>query len=174
MLQMNVSQQVKEPIGAIREYSVNDTIDIAGTDRHVEGKVKFTHTNRGILVTGTLQTEVELVCSRCLSLCNYPLPLRITEEYFPTTDVMTGAATSVPDEPGCFTIDEHHIIDLTEAIVQYTTMALPMKPLCHEDCAGLCPTCGHNLNLGKCDCPPEDFDPRWAALRNSAIAGNND
>jgi uncharacterized protein len=43
-------------------------------------------------------------------------------------------------------------------------MAVPMKALCDEDCAGLCQKCGQNLNQGKCDCPAEEIDPRWAKL----------
>jgi uncharacterized protein len=39
-----------------------------------------------------------------------------------------------------------------------------MKPLCREDCAGLCASCGEDLNLGKCDCKQEEMDPRWAEL----------
>jgi len=174
MLQMNVSQQLKEPIGATRSLEINDAVDIAGNDIQIEGKVKLTRTDRSILVEGTLYTEIELTCSRCLSLCSCPLTLRVTEEYFPTTDILTGVPKPVPDESGCFTIDEHHILDLTEAIRQYATLAIPMKPLCRENCAGLCPTCGHNLNLGECDCPLSDADPRWSALRKLAVTGNND
>jgi uncharacterized protein len=69
-----------------------------------------------------------------------------------------------PDDPGSFTIDEHHILDLTEAIRQYIVTAMPMKSLCREDCAGLCPTCGKDLNQGKCGCKQEELDPRWAEL----------
>ena len=76
----------------------------------------------------------------------------------------SGSLLSLPDEPGCFTIDEHHILDLTEAVRQYALLALPMKPLCRQDCAGLCPTCGHNLNQGGCGCPPQGPDPRWSGL----------
>ncbi|MBM3157836.1 MAG: DUF177 domain-containing protein, partial [Chloroflexi bacterium] len=61
-------------------------------------------------------------------------------------------------------INENHILDLSEAIRQYTIMALPMKPVCREDCAGLCPHCGRNLNLGPCKCPPAPPDARWAPL----------
>ena len=82
----------------------------------------------------------------------------------PTIDINTGAKLPEPDETGSFTIDEHHILDLTEAIRQYRVMALPMKPLCREECAGLCPTCGKNLNTGPCDCPANEIDPRWAKL----------
>jgi uncharacterized protein len=39
-----------------------------------------------------------------------------------------------------------------------------MKALCDDDCAGLCSKCGQNLNKGKCECPAEDTDPRWAKL----------
>ena len=76
---------------------------------------------------------------------------------------------ALPDEPGVFTIDEHNILDLGEAIRQYSVMATPAKPLCKEDCAGLCPTCGANLNNGTCGCPPQPVDHRWDALRKLAV-----
>ncbi len=151
-MQINVSQQLKEAIGSIRNYEVSEIIDIAGGNSMVQGKVGLMRTDRGILVKGTLHTEVEATCSRCLSLFGYPLTLNIEEEYFPITDVVSGASLPLPEEPGCFTIDERHILDLTEAIRQYVLLAIPMKPVCGEDCAGLCPSCGHSLNLGPCNC----------------------
>jgi uncharacterized protein len=174
MLQINVSQQLKDPIGAVREYDINDTVDITGAEGRAEGKVILTRTDRGILVNGMVRVEIELTCSRCLSLCSYPLTLRIVEEYFPTIDIMTSAPMTVPDESGSFAIDEHHVLDLTEAIRQYTVLATPMKPLCRDDCAGLCPSCGHNLNEGKCSCPPPNADPRWSALRKLGVTGNDE
>ncbi|HEY93177.1 MAG TPA: DUF177 domain-containing protein [Dehalococcoidia bacterium] len=157
-MQINVSQQIKSSIGYIRNYEVSGTVDITGVDSMVEGEVRLMRTDRGILVKGTLHTEVEVTCSRCLSLFNYPLAVNIEEEYYPTTDVISGASLSLPDEAGCFTIDEHHILDLNEAIRQYALMAIPMKPLCSEDCAGLCPYCGHNLNQGPCDCLAQESE----------------
>jgi uncharacterized protein len=74
-------------------------------------------------------------------------------------------------EEGAFTIDENQEIDLSEAVRQYMLLALPMKPLCREECAGLCPSCGHNLNLGPCGCPPSDIDPRFAPLTRLALDG---
>jgi len=166
MMPINVSQQLKASIGSIRNYEVSEIIDIAGDGGGslVQGEVSLMRTDRGILAKGTLHTEVEVTCSRCLSLFSCPLALNIEEEYFPTTDVVSGAWLPLPDEPGCFTIDEHHVLDLTEAICQYALLVIPMKPLCREDCAGLCPNCGHNLNHGACDCPPQATDPRWSEL----------
>ena len=174
MLQINVSQQLKDPIGSVREYDINDVVDITGADGRAEGKVTLTRTDRGILVNSIVRMEIELACSRCLSLCNYPLTLRIAEEYFPTIDIMTNTPMVVPDDSGCFTIDEHHILDLTEAIRQYTVLAVPMKLLCSENCAGLCPSCGHNLNQGECGCPLTDTYPRRANLLKITVTGNDD
>ena len=165
-MQINVAQLLKAPIGSTRDYEIKQVIDITGDGASslVQGKVRLLRTDRSILVKGTLDTGVELTCSRCLSPFNYSLTINIEEEYYPTTDVDTGAAMPVPDEPGCFTIDENHVLDLTEAVRQYALLAIPMKPLCREDCAGLCSYCGHNLNRGPCGCSPQGADPRWSEL----------
>lgn len=168
MVQINVSQQLKASIGATRDYELSGIIDIEGGNATVKGTVRLIRTDRSILVGGSLHTEIELICSRCLNLFGSPLTLTIEEEYFPTTDVYNGTPLPLPDEPGCFTIDEHNILDLTEAIRQYAILAIPMKPLCHQDCAGLCPTCGANLNLSSCNCPPIPADPRWSKLKELA------
>jgi len=154
-MEINVSQQLKAPIGSRRSYEVSEIINVAGGNSMFQGKVGLMRTDRGILVKGTLCTEVEVTCSRCLSLFSCPLTLNIEEEYFPVVDVGSGTSLPLPEEPGCFTIDERHILDLTEAIRQYMLLVIPMKPLCRENCAGLCPSCGHNLNQGPCKCPPQ-------------------
>ena len=173
-MRINVSQQLKAPIGSIRDYELSEIIDIAGdgSANLVQGEVRLMRTDRGILATGTLHTEVEVTCSRCLSLFSCPLTLNIEDEYFPTTDIVSGALLPLPDEPGYFTFDEHHVLDLTEAIRQYALLAVPMKPLCRKDCAGLCPNCGHNLNQGACHCLPQGGDPRWSELNKLASASN--
>ncbi len=168
-MQINVSQQLKAPIGATRNYEVEGGIDIADSESRVQGKVKLIRTHRSLLAKGTLHTEAEVTCSRCLSLFSCPLTLNFEEEYFPITDVGSGALLPLPEEPGCFTIDEHHILDLTEAIQQYALLAIPMKPLCRQDCAGLCPHCGHNLNQGPCHCLPRQTDHRRAEQNKLAF-----
>ncbi|GAI19598.1 unnamed protein product, partial [marine sediment metagenome] len=85
-------------------------------------------------------------------------------EYFPTTDVVSGAWLPLPEEASYFTIDERYVLDLAEAIRQYMMLAIPMKPLCREDCAGLCSRCGHNLNQGPCNCLPQEIDSRWSEV----------
>ena len=172
MMQINVSQLLKEPIGSTRNYQLAETADIAGSESTVQGEIKLVHTDRGILVEGTLQGTIEVACSRCLSLFSHPLTKNIEEEYFSTTDVVTGAALPLPQEPEYFTIDEHYVLDLTEAICQHVMLAIPMKPLCREDCAGLCPNCGHNLNQGPCGCVSQGVEPRWSKLGKLTLAND--
>ena len=74
-MEINVSQQLKASIGNIHEYEVDELTDILGigVSTRVEGTVKLTRTNRGILVQGTLRTNVPVECSRCLKVFDYPL-----------------------------------------------------------------------------------------------------
>ncbi|MBI2288242.1 MAG: DUF177 domain-containing protein [Chloroflexi bacterium] len=169
MVQINVAQQLKSPIGSTQTHGVNAVVDITIDNSLVYGEVRLIRTNRGILVRGTLHTDIELTCSRCLSLFSCPLTINIEEEFFPTIDAVTGTTLPLPDEPDCFTIDEHNILDLTEAIRQYALMAIPMKPLCRNDCAGLCPGCGRNLNQMTCNCPPQVVNSRWSKLTQLAL-----
>ncbi len=173
MMQINVSQLLKEPIGSARIHTVNEITELAGNSSRVQGEVTLMRTDRGILAQGTLRTQVGLTCGRCLSQFACPLSVSIEDEYFPTADISSGTEPPLPDESGRFTIDEHRVIDLTEATRQYVDLAIPMKPLCGEGCAGLCPTCGHNLNQGPCDCPPQGIDPRWAKLNTLAPANSD-
>ena len=171
-MQINVSHQLKASIGSIRNYEVSGIVNVAGGKSMVQGEVKLMRTDRSILAKSTLHTAVEVTCSRCLGLCACPLTLKIEEEYFPITDVASGASLPLPEEPGYFTIDEHYVIDLTEVIRQYALLAIPMKPLCCGDCAGLCPNCGYNLNQGPCDCSPQEIEPRWSELKKCLLTSS--
>ena len=163
-MRINVSGLIKSAIGSVRDYQVSGTLDISGSDSLVEGEASLVRTDRGILVKARLATEVEVTCSRCLSLFRFPLTLDIEEEYFPVIDVISGGSLNLSSEPGCFTIDEQHMLDLTEAVRQYVMLTTPMKSLCRKDCVGLCPACGCNLNQGPCGCVSQEIDPRWSKL----------
>jgi len=165
-MQINVSQLLQEPIGSTREYEIDTDSEIIGDGNtyNIHGSCRLMKTQRSVLVKCALDAEVDLTCNRCLSRFRHPLKIKFEEEYVPTVDLHTGANLPPPEDAGSFTIDELHNIDLSEAIRQYSLMAVPMKALCDEDCAGLCQKCGMNLNQGKCDCPAEETDPRWAKL----------
>ena len=161
-MKINVAQQLREGIGSVRRYEINEVGDNGFPTR---GELQLLRTNRSILVRGKLETNAREVCSRCLEEFDYPLSLDIEEEYILTRDPVSGQPLNPPTESGIFTIDENNVLDLDEAVRQYTLLEQPMKPICKEDCAGLCPQCGHNLNYGKCDCRQAHVDSSWDRLQ---------
>ncbi len=166
-MKFNVAQLLKSSVGTVREYDVDEeipSIDDVPVTSHVVGHVKFTRMPTGILVAADLEMTVALTCSRCLEELTYPLHLHFDEEFKPTVDVITGVELPEPEDETEFTIDANHILDLTNAVREYALLALPMRPLCSENCQGLCPKCGQNLNKGKCDCSTAQVDSRLSVL----------
>lgn len=169
-MRYNVSQLLKSHTGAIRNYDLHE--DISDLDPEIKpltdlnGAVELIRTTDGILVRADLYTSVELECSRCLTEFSTPIRFTIEEEFHPTIDIITGARLPQPDDVDVATlIDAHHILDLSEIVRQGLTLALPMVPICRNNCQGLCPNCGINWNEGDCDCQEEQLDPRFAALK---------
>jgi uncharacterized protein len=165
-MQFNVAQLLKEPVGSTRVYRIDDQVAFdADTLERVRGKLRLMRTDKAIWASAGLQVFKGSTCSRCLSPFRLVLKLIIEEEYFPTVDVTTGVRLSVPEaSEGSFTLTPQHILDLQEAVRQCQITAMPMKPLCRPDCAGLCSNCGANLNLGPCSCHRQMVDPRWGPL----------
>jgi uncharacterized protein len=167
VIEFNVAQLLKSPVGTVRDYDVDETlptIEEYETTEPVRGHVKLTRTNQGVLVEARLATTVRLECSRCLEEVVAPLRVYVHEEFLPTVDVVTGLPLELPPESEAFAIDEHHILDLGEAVRQYALLEIPLQPLCRAECAGLCPNCGQNLNTGRCDCPAEPVGSQMAML----------
>ena len=83
-----------------------------------------------------------------------------------TTDLAERIARIAPMEDAAvfFASGGGDSIETAPLVAEQVQLNLPTRPLCREDCAGLCPRCGRNWNDGPCDCPPLAPDPRWAAL----------
>ncbi|MDP2947991.1 MAG: DUF177 domain-containing protein [Chloroflexota bacterium] len=170
-MQFVVGQQLREPVGSVTRYDVREAKPFPDEDDSVSdvaGTVEMMRTDKGILVSASLDCRIAGRCSRCLTEISYRLPLTFQEEYLPTVDPLSEEALPQPDEPDTFLIDGHQVLDLREAVRQYRMLVEPMQPLCQADCLGLCPRCGYDLNQGPCECPGQDTDDRWAALAELA------
>jgi uncharacterized protein len=169
-LRINCAQLLKSPTGSARRLDLVD--DISGIDDElriespITGPLTLIHTADGILVNAALETTAQLECRRCLEPFAAPIEVDIEEEFHPSVDIHTGAKLPVTDtEEDATTIDEHHVLDLTEVVRQAIFLAIPMSALCRSNCAGLCSICGQNLNEGQCHCEVEAVDPRLEALK---------
>ncbi|HLZ07180.1 MAG TPA: DUF177 domain-containing protein [Chloroflexota bacterium] len=166
---VNVAQLLKSDVGTSRIFFFEEVLqpfgEVAETVAPIKGTAELIRINRGILVRGQFSTAVDLECSRCLSIYVEMLNLEFAEEFVPVVDIHTGAPVKLPRDEETFLINEKHELDLTPAIREYGLLALPMKPLCQDDCQGLCPRCGVNRNYETCACVLNEPDERFAVLR---------
>ena len=116
-------------------------------------------------LVGQVTTVLNLPCGRCLESFSLPVDASFDLRYQPHT-ANTGAGEREIEEDDLSTaFYEDDTIDLGQLMREQFYLVLPMKPLCREDCRGLCPMCGMNLNRGKCGCTREWEDPRLAVLK---------
>ena len=116
-------------------------------------------------LVGTARTELELPCSRCLEPYRLPLDAAFDMRYLPASESAGADEREVTEDDLDTSVYRDDQIDLSELLREQFYLALPMKPLCREDCRGLCPQCGTNLNTSTCGCAPAWEDPRLAALK---------
>ena len=115
-------------------------------------------------VIGTVETTLELTCSRCLEPYPWPVGGAFDLLYLPKEAGDEGER-EIRDGDFSAAVYENEAIDLGQLVREQLFLAVPMKPLCAESCQGLCPLCGTNHNRGACACRRDWDDPRLAALR---------
>ncbi len=116
-------------------------------------------------LVGTVAAELELPCSRCLEPFRLSIAAPFDVRYLPASAAATAVDRAVDDEDLETSYYRNDEIDLNELLREQFYLALPMKPLCREECRGLCAQCGTSLNTGTCDCTPAWEVPRLAALK---------
>ena len=125
---------------------------------HVVGRLSSAGTGR-YYFSGRIEGEATEECRRCLTDVTVPVAEDV-QLLFVDSD------TEGADDPDVYVIDSRaHELDMRPAVREQWLLAVPAFVQCRDDCKGLCPTCGTNLNAGECDCPPAT-DSRWEALRS--------
>ena len=114
---------------------------------------------------GTVRTELELACSRCLEPFRLPVDAAFDLRFHPASAMSSDEESGIEAEDLETSYYRDEQIDLNELMREQFYLALPMKPLCRDLCQGLCPVCGTNLNRETCDCKREWEDPRLAVLK---------
>ena len=123
-------------------------------------------------LVGRLTTRLELACSRCLEPFEVPVDAAIDLRYLP--QALAGDKNHDPEHDPSTTFYTDDQLDLGLMVQEQCYLTLPMKPLCRPDCQGLCPMCGTNLNVGRCNCEPRWVDPRLAVLQALVSPRTND
>jgi uncharacterized protein len=128
-------------------------------DAPVTLRLRLEAVMEGVLVTGEVDAPLAGSCARCLEPFEDTLELDVQELY--AYEGSTTEATSEEDEVRLVQGDH---LDLEPMVRDAVVLALPLSPVCSDDCRGLCVDCGQRLD----DLPPDHShevrDPRWAAL----------
>lgn len=117
-------------------------------------------------LAGTVRTTIELTCGRCLETFRAPVHESFDVLFLPHVEAPAGEETKVEDDDLTTAYYREHVLDLGQLMQEQFYLAVPMKPLCRDDCRGLCSLCGTNLNTGSCSCAVSWEDPRLAELRS--------
>lgn len=133
-------------------------------EAHADAVLKLTRTDRGVLAEGEVASTLSLVCSRC----SEPFTLPVREPFSVFYQESPAASAEEEVELGPADLDTDFLaqgrLDLSALLHENLLLALPVQPLCREDCQGLCPGCGANRNEEGCSCAGPPADPRFAIL----------
>ena len=138
-IEKNIIEFCGESVG------IKKPVSVSGYAINYEGKIHL-HMN--------IKAEIQRACSRCLKLYNENLD--INAEYVYSKDIQN------TEEDICFFSKDS--IDITDIVIAEITAQMPMKPLCKDDCKGICPICGNNKNFIDCNCVKKETDPRMQKL----------
>lgn len=110
------------------------------------------------LIKGLIEVQLKISCDRCTEDVLTDIKVDINKA------LKIGTNQLVDEDTQEYLVDE--IFDLEKLVLDEIYMNLPVKTLCDEDCLGLCPSCGVNLNKATCKCENVNIDPRWAGLKD--------
>ena len=134
-------------------------------------KAEVRKDSQKVRLVGRLTATLELACSRCLEPYTIPVESELDLLFLPVSEQAETQDVEVEDADIGVSYYKDDQIDLGEMMREQFYLALPMKPLCREDCAGLCPICGINRNREQCDCQTTWVDPRLEPLGRLTKAG---
>ncbi|MDP2291087.1 MAG: DUF177 domain-containing protein [Actinomycetota bacterium] len=158
-LRVNAAELLRRP-GSQKSYELQPTLDELDVhdpsrfadDAVVDVSLHLEALTDGIVIDGELRVPWHGVCRRCLVPTGGVQVSEVHELY-----------QLVVTDPEAFEIVGDQV-DLADVVRELVLLDVPTTPLCRPDCAGLCLTCGANLNDEQCDCAGPPVDPRWAAL----------
>lgn len=121
----------------------------------------------GYLLRAGIAYDQTLACQRCLGSVTEPVEEELELLVVRHEEGAEEVERELEEEDLGILVVDGDVVDLRPLLLEQMQLNVPMRPLCREDCAGLCPSCGADLNRvegGDCGCARETADPRWAGL----------
>jgi len=119
---------------------------------------------REVRIRGDFRVGVELPCSRCLEPVRFPILAKFDQFYESNADHRLAGEIELQERDTEIAFFSGDFIEVADIVREQILLSLPMKPICQEQCQGLCPHCGKNRNLDACNCESVLVDPRLVKL----------
>lgn len=119
----------------------------------------------GVEVAGSIKGTLNIDCTRCLKPVGTPLDTAFEVSFISPENAPEDKELQLQQSDLSADVLEGDELDLRELAREQILLSLPEQAFCREDCRGLCPVCGKDLNEGDCECENDEIDPRWAALK---------
>ncbi len=120
---------------------------------------------KNVSITGRIGVGIGLECCKCLEKFDFPVEIEFKYVLMPAYDLKEDDLELTYEDLECGYY-EGDIIDLGQIVVEQVVLHVPVKPLCNAFCKGLCPVCGINLNIEKCNHETQQISSSFAALKN--------
>ena len=140
---------------------------------HSTGRAELIVEHRGhhqdvedIRLVGNVEAHLEFSCARCLEPVTHDVNRSFDLIFRPQGVDRRGNEVAISEADTELGYYQGEGLLLEDALREQVLLATPVRALCREDCKGLCPQCGHNLNVEQCNCEQHVSDPRWAALND--------
>ncbi len=130
-----------------------------------QSEVRVWKAGQSVLIKGKVQTNLQLQCVRCLKEFSFPISSTFELTLHPLKETSSTEEKELGEEDMASSFYEGGDIHLSEIACEQIFLEIPYKPLCHEECKGLCPICGKDLNLTSCNCAKEEFASSFSALQ---------
>ncbi|HEY2867628.1 MAG TPA: DUF177 domain-containing protein [Pyrinomonadaceae bacterium] len=117
-------------------------------------------------IKGSISAPLEIDCTRCLVSVEHDLNITFHVDFVDREMFPESKETHLENSDLDTDVIEGNELDLAAVAREQILLELPVQVLCKEDCKGICPTCGKDLNEGECGCCGDEIDPRWAVLKD--------
>lgn len=143
------------------KISPGDGSEVALVSAHLE----LYKTVQEIIISGGIKTRIKFQCSRCLKEFDRELDIPVSVVYHPIED-MRAERHELKDDEMDMGFYKGDVLDLQDVLKEQVLLSMQMKPLCDENCRGICPKCGKDLNVDVCHCESKETDSRLEVLKN--------
>jgi len=143
------------------EQPASEAVKLSGP---AAASLRLDKADADVIITGTVSADVELNCSRCLKGYQARIDSRVEVTYHPSSGIARDEHHQLKGDELETSYYKDDTIDTDEVLIEQLLLNIPMKPLCSDDCEGICPVCGADRNMNKCGCIITETDPRLRQL----------